>query len=75
MNGTQRNEEIQVFISQEVLTCPGPSKNAEPNETFNADLQTRVIDSNPSSYGYYYFEQNLLLSSLHKAETNSKATN
>lgn len=75
MNGTQCNEEIQVFISQEALTCPGLSKNAEPNETFNTNLQTRVIDSNLSSYGYYCFEQNLLLSSLHKTETNSKATN
>lgn len=60
-------EEIQVLSSTEVLTCLGPSKNAKSfkfNETFNSDFQTIFIDSNLYGYGYYCFDQNLLLSVL-----------
>lgn len=67
MNGIPCNEEIQVLSSAEVLTCLGPSKNAKSfkfNETFNSDFQSIVTDSNLSGYGYYCFDQILLLSIL-----------
>lgn len=67
MNRIPCNEEIQVLSSAEVLTCLGHYKNAKSfklDETFNSDFQATVIDSNLSGYGYYCFDQNLLLSIL-----------